>query len=341
MKPSVSWTIVVWVIFVTCSFFCYGSDTSELIDSDIDSSEDLLLPMHSSFPAITDSERALLESLDISAENSYISPRLLKELLIYYVVANFIPLMLNIIREFGIGLGRMLIIFYSLSLVSGIFCVGLIWKLFLSSFQLSSTRILSFIACMFFSLLTLGIPLTLLILESLRINKYFMNFFPSIYLPLGLPLIAAIAISTFKHSYRDAARAVINDLKIVDESMVSKEGMEFTLSNVDYETLLTKFLDENAPNLTSRILSDTYTKNFTGKKLLCLLPETFDHPCREEIFKSRRFRHTDEGVTNHKLAHAIVHSRYCYLVLKEWTRAGQLIREISLIITLKLFNSCF
>lgn len=134
---------------------------------------------------------------------------------------------------------------------------------------------------------------------------------------------------------------MLNNLRNNDKFLIQNEAGGFTLSFDDYRSLLSKALEGEAPNLTSQILSDAFTKDLTNQQLLSLLPQTFKHSCSEEIFKfiSRHFRHTDKGLTDNKLACAIVYTRERYLLLTELIRTGELIEDITIIVCRQLFYS--
>jgi hypothetical protein len=138
-------------------------------------------------------------------------------------------------------------------------------------------------------------------------------------------------------------QAVINDLENQMGSVVSEEAAQYTLTFEDYSILASQVLSNNAPDLTSRVLSDVYTRPFTSKQLLDVLPQNMGHSCIQEIFKfiCRRFQQTDEGVGMHKLANAIISTRDRYIILRELNVNGQLIEDLVELICLHLFQSCF
>lgn len=341
MTLPAAWIKIVSVALIVFHFFGYGSGASQAVGQQSSASEDTALLPPSSLQSINDAEGSPIDDIEFSETRLPIDPWKSSFILMTYTGATLMSLILSFLRLSGIEQLKAIIAIRSIGLLSGFFCVALIWKLYLSAFRMGSGRLLLFIVPLIVSLLLVGFPFALLLLEALDINGQDLDIFISMFQPCILLLFSGLAVFTFQYSYKNAAKGVLNDLRDKNETVISSKNANFLLIYEDYSILLSKCLAGNAPKLTSQVLSEVYTKNFTTKQMLAILPQTIDNPCGYEVVKfiSRRARPTDKIAVDHKLAHAIFGTRNRHILLKELVIAGQLIEDVVILVCLKLFYS--
>lgn len=303
------------------------------------SEESSLLP---DFPRVklNDSEKSLVDTVFHSSLSTSGIERAIFGLTTPYLMVTLMSFVLGFIRMADHDTHEAAIAIYSLGLFISIPYVGFLCEFYLSTFGRCKAKTCSFMVFILVSIFLVGTQATLLVLEMLGINDYSFSFLPSLLSPILVIFTSFIASATFRNSYNDAMQVLKIDLKTDAGSAVQHEDGQFSLVYEDFAGLLTGFLQNGSSSLTSRLLSDAYTREISTKQLLGLLPEALDHPCSPEVvrFIAHHFHSTDKDVKAHQLAHALIETRDRQFLLKGIIEDGRLINDLIEPIVLSLFR---
>lgn len=331
-------------VFLLISINLFGTCRSaslELMEENSDSVEDTALLIDSPPPIKDYQKKYLRDKIMPNRCGNGGCP-----LHFFYASTSMIIVLLNSIRENFIkhdttneDLEISIQAFTSIGLIVSAFLIARIWYSFFSTLVVGKARIGSFIGYVLASLIVLGSSGWTLYRELSGDHDMARTTIGWI-----VPFMAIVSAEFANGiSHEQSFQALRDNLIEDDDSGFIEETEQFSATFDDYSTLLDSSMRLQSRLLASRLLSDTYTRHFSNKEMLQVIPSKLDHPCNPEIipFIFNHFSLNDGDLQSHQMANALLSTRDRYIFLRRLAKDGRLIGDLAKSIGWLMFESHF